>query len=74
MRAQEIAEVGLDLLGADRGAVLVAESGVANLRWANSTLTTNGMSQARSVTVGAHSRGSSGAPRPGPGSSPWCWS
>ncbi|MGB7981214.1 MAG: metallopeptidase TldD-related protein [Candidatus Nanopelagicales bacterium] len=54
MRAQEIAEAGLELLGGDRGAILVAETGVANLRWANSTLTTNGMSQARSVTVLAH--------------------
>ncbi len=54
MRPQEITEVGLDLLGADRGAVLVAETGVANVRWANSTLTTNGMSQQRSVTVVAH--------------------
>ncbi len=54
MRAQEITEIGLELLGPDRGAILVSESGVANLRWANSSLTTNGMSHRRSVTVVAH--------------------
>ncbi len=54
MRAQEIVETGLGLLGAQRGAVLVAEEAVANLRWANSTLTTNGIATAQHVTVVAH--------------------
>jgi predicted Zn-dependent protease len=54
MRPQEIVERGLDLLGADRGTVLVERSSMANLRWANSTLTTNGISSAQQVHVVAH--------------------
>lgn len=53
MRPQEIVERGLELLGADAGTVLVERSGVANLRWANSGLTTNGLSTTQQVHVAA---------------------
>lgn len=51
MRPQQIVDLGLELLGGDRGAVLVEHHGVAALRWANSTLTTNGLSTAQQVFV-----------------------
>ena len=53
MRAQEIVERGLALLGPDRGTVIVEQSSVANLRWANSSLTTNGLSSTCQVHVAA---------------------
>jgi predicted Zn-dependent protease len=48
---QEIVECCLELSKADGCAVLVDESDSANLRWANNTLTTNGVMRSRSVTV-----------------------
>jgi len=54
VRSQDLVELGLALLGGDRGAVLVEQSSVANLRWANSTLTTNGITDDRTVHVVAH--------------------
>ncbi len=51
MRPQEIVERGLAMLGADRGTVVVEHQGVANLRWAKSTLTTNGLSTSQQVHV-----------------------
>ncbi|HEX6888011.1 MAG TPA: metallopeptidase TldD-related protein [Candidatus Nanopelagicales bacterium] len=51
MRPQELVERGLALLGPDRGTVLVERSGTANLRWANSSLTTNGLSVEQQVHV-----------------------
>jgi predicted Zn-dependent protease len=54
MRPQDIVEAGLELLGPDRGTVLVERTGVANLRWANSTLTTNGLATSQQVHVVAH--------------------
>lgn len=54
MRSQDIVEAGLELLGPDRGTVLVERTGVANLRWANSTLTTNGLASSQQVHVVAH--------------------
>ena len=49
--AQELAERALELSRADGAVVLVGESSTANLRWANNTLTTNGVSEGRTVTV-----------------------
>lgn len=54
MRPQEIVERAVELFGHVRGTVLVESSTSANLRWANSTLTTNGMAQSHSVHVAAH--------------------
>jgi predicted Zn-dependent protease len=54
MRPQEMVERAVELLGHARGTVLVESSTTANLRWANSTLTTNGMAQSHSVHVVAH--------------------
>ena len=49
--AQELAERALELSRADGAVVLVDESSTANLRWANNTLTTNGVAEGRTVTV-----------------------
>jgi predicted Zn-dependent protease len=49
--AQVVAERALELSRADGAVVLVDESSTANLRWANNTLTTNGVSAGRTVTV-----------------------
>jgi predicted Zn-dependent protease len=49
--AQELAERALELSRADGAVVLVEEGSTANLRWANNTLTTNGVAQSRRVTV-----------------------
>ena len=49
--AQVVAERALGLSQADGAVVLVEESSTANLRWANNTLTTNGVAAGRTVTV-----------------------
>ena len=49
--AQELAERALELSRADGAVVLINETSTANLRWANNTLTTNGVAQSRTVTV-----------------------
>ncbi len=54
MRPQELVERALELLGPDRGTVVVENSTSANLRWANSTLTTNGMTAQQRVHIVAH--------------------
>lgn len=54
MRPQEVVERGVQMLAGDRGAVLVEQQSAANLRWANSTLTTNGMTESQRVHVVAH--------------------
>ena len=54
MKPQEAVERALQLLGPDRGTVLVEHSTSANLRWANSTLTTNGLAAQQVVHVVAH--------------------
>ena len=54
MRPQELVERALELLGPDRGTVIVEHSTTANLRWANSTLTTNGMTARQTVHIVAH--------------------
>ena len=51
MTPQELVERCLELSKADDCVVLVDESDSANLRWANNTLTTNGVQRSRSVTV-----------------------
>ena len=53
MKPQEIVERGLQLLGGDRGTIVVEHASVANLRWANSSLTTNGISAEQQVHVAA---------------------
>jgi predicted Zn-dependent protease len=48
---QDLAERALELSRADGAVVIVDESSTANLRWANNTLTTNGVGSTRRVTV-----------------------
>lgn len=48
---QQLAERALASSRADGAVVLVEESSTANLRWANNTLTTNGVAANRRVTV-----------------------
>ena len=50
-RPQEMVEQALGHSRADGCVVMVEEASEANLRWANNTLTTNGMARSRSVTV-----------------------
>jgi predicted Zn-dependent protease len=50
-RAQDVAERALELSKADGCVVLVEESSEANLRWAGNTLTTNGVTRGRRLTV-----------------------
>ena len=49
--AQELIEVALRASPADETMVLVTDRSEAALRWAGSSLTTNGVTSARSVTV-----------------------
>ncbi len=48
---QELVERGLEKSTADGCVILVDRSSTANLRWANNTLTTNGVARASTVTV-----------------------
>ena len=48
---QELAERALALSSADGCVVIVREASAANLRWANNTLTTNGVTRTRELTV-----------------------
>jgi len=48
---QQLVEKALELSRADGCQVIVSESSDANLRWAGNTLTTNGVSRSRDVTV-----------------------
>ena len=57
---QQLAERALALAEADGTVVLVEESSTANLRWANNTLTTNGVAANRRVTVVSTVHGSAG--------------
>ncbi|WP_166356306.1 metallopeptidase TldD-related protein [Phytoactinopolyspora limicola] len=61
MTPQEIVERCLELSRSDGMIVLVDETSSANLRWANNTLTTNGVMQARKVTVIAIAGAGTGA-------------
>jgi predicted Zn-dependent protease len=60
MTPQQIVDRCLELTKADGCVVLVDESHSANLRWANNTLTTNGIMRSRSVTVIATVDGGTG--------------
>ena len=51
LRPQEVAERALELSTADGCVVLAQESSEANLRWAGNTLTTNGVTRGRTLTV-----------------------
>ncbi len=51
VRGQELVEAGLAASGSDNCVVIVHDSSSANLRWANNTLTTNGVMHAVHVTV-----------------------
>jgi predicted Zn-dependent protease len=50
-RPQELVERALALSKADQCVVIIDDLSDANLRWANNTLTTNGVSRSRDVTV-----------------------
>ncbi|MGV1004748.1 MAG: metallopeptidase TldD-related protein [Candidatus Nanopelagicales bacterium] len=50
-KPQEIVEVGVELLGPEGGFVVVEAETGSNLRWANSTLTTNGSDMSTRVSV-----------------------
>jgi predicted Zn-dependent protease len=60
MTPQETVERALGLSKADACVVIADESSTANLRWANSTLTTNGVTRSRQLTVIATIAGSAG--------------
>ncbi len=58
---QETVERALAAARLDDCVVILDESSSANLRWAGNTLTTNGVSRSRQLTVVAISRGTDGA-------------
>jgi predicted Zn-dependent protease len=60
VRPQELAEQALKLSRADDCVVLVNETSGANIRWADNTLTTNGVSTGQQVTVISMVGGSGG--------------
>ena len=60
VRPQEVAERALELSTADGCVVIAEESSEANLRWAGNTLTTNGVTRGRTLTVIATVGGSEG--------------
>ena len=51
VRPQEVAERALEMSTADGCVVIAEESSEANLRWAGNTLTTNGVTRGRTLTV-----------------------
>jgi predicted Zn-dependent protease len=60
MNPQETVERALAAAQCDECVVLADETSSANLRWAGNTLTTNGVSRSRQLTVIAISRGAQG--------------
>jgi predicted Zn-dependent protease len=58
---QAVVERALELSRADACMVLVRETGTANLRWAGNSLTTNGVTRGRTVTVVSVALGGAGA-------------
>jgi predicted Zn-dependent protease len=60
MSPQEVAERALESTAADGCVVLVEEASTVNLRWAANTLTTNGLSRSRALTVIATVDGAEG--------------
>lgn len=61
MTPQEMVERALAATSADDCVVIADESSTANLRWANNTLTTNGVARSRQLTVVAIMRRAEGA-------------
>ncbi len=61
MRAQDTVEQALAAARCDDCVVIADETSTANLRWAGNTLTTNGVSRSRQLTVIAVSRQGEGA-------------
>jgi hypothetical protein len=59
----ELVEQGLAASTADDCIVLVGATTSANLRWANNTLTTNGLMEGSEVTVISTVDGGRGSPR-----------
>ncbi len=57
---QQIVERALDLATGDGAVVIAEELSSANLRWANNTLTTNGVTRGRRLTVVATHAGATG--------------
>lgn len=60
MRSQEVAERAVELCHADGCVAIVTEQSEANIRWANSALTTDGVAASRQVTVIATVGGAEG--------------
>jgi predicted Zn-dependent protease len=60
-KPQDLVEKALELSRADGAVVLVDAATDANLRWANNTLTTNGVSAGQQVTVISVTNGATGA-------------
>jgi len=60
LRPQEVVERALELSTADGCVVIAEETSEANLRWAGNTLTTNGVTRGRTLTVIATVGGSEG--------------
>lgn len=58
---QKLAERALELSRADSCVVIAEESGNVNLRWANNTLTSNGRTRSRALTVIATVDGAEGS-------------
>lgn len=61
MRPQEVAERAVELSRADGCVAIVTEESEANIRWANSALTTDGVAASRRVTVVATADGAEGS-------------
>ncbi|MDX3118796.1 TldD/PmbA family protein, partial [Streptomyces scabiei] len=60
-KPHEVVERALDLSRADGCVVIADEQSTANLRWAGNTLTTNGVTRGRTLTVIATMDGREGA-------------
>jgi predicted Zn-dependent protease len=60
LRPQDAVEQALAAARSDDCVVIAEETSSANLRWARNTLTTNGVSASRRLTVIAISRGAGG--------------
>jgi predicted Zn-dependent protease len=58
--SQDIVERALDLSAADGCVIIVDDESTANLRWAGNTLTTNGATRSRQLTVISTIEGSTG--------------
>jgi predicted Zn-dependent protease len=63
--AQQVVERALEVSTSDAAIAIVRESTGANLRWANNTLTTNGVMRRRTLTAISFSGGAGAAPSTG---------